>query len=76
MFQQPVNYQQPVQNPAYVAAYQQPTPVPVQPVAPVIIAPVIPTAGPQLPATGLPAGWTMDQWNYYGQQYLDTLNNQ
>ena len=31
-------------------------------------------AGPPLPATGLPAGWTMEQWAYYGQQYLD--NNQ
>lgn len=30
-----------------------------------------PYAGPPLPATGLPAGWTMEQWAYYGQQYLD-----
>ena len=67
MFQQPVNYQQPVQTPVY----QQPTPVPVQPVAP-----IIPAAGPQVPATGLPSGWTMEQWNYYGQQYLDALNHQ
>ncbi|MEC8626728.1 MAG: hypothetical protein VXY39_07425, partial [Candidatus Thermoplasmatota archaeon] len=28
-------------------------------------------AGPPLPATGLPEGWTMEQWAYYGQQYLD-----
>ncbi len=27
--------------------------------------------GPQVPAEGLPAGWTMEQWQYYGQQYLD-----
>ena len=27
--------------------------------------------GPPLPAEGLPNGWTMDQWAYYGQQYLD-----
>ena len=26
-------------------------------------------AGPPLPATGLPAGWTMEQWAYYGHQY-------
>ena len=26
--------------------------------------------GPPLPATGLPAGWTMEQWNYYGEQWL------
>jgi len=29
--------------------------------------------GPPLPATGLPAGWTMEQWQHYGQQYLDEL---
>ena len=37
-------------------------------------APIIPqqtSAGPPLPAAGLPAGWTMEQWVYYGQQYLD-----
>ncbi len=28
--------------------------------------------GPPLPATGLPEGWTMDQWQYYGEQYLAT----
>jgi hypothetical protein len=27
--------------------------------------------GPPLPETGLPAGWTEEQWVYYGQQYLD-----
>jgi len=27
--------------------------------------------GPPLPETGLPAGWSMEQWNHYGQQYLD-----
>ena len=29
-----------------------------------------PTMGPPLPATGLPEGWTMEQWQYYGEQYL------
>ena len=28
--------------------------------------------GPPLPATGLPEGWTMEQWNYYGEQWLAT----
>ena len=28
-------------------------------------------AGPPLPSTGLPDGWTMEQWNHYGQQWLD-----
>ena len=26
---------------------------------------------PPLPATGLPDGWTMEQWNYYGNQWLE-----
>jgi len=31
---------------------------------------VVPS-GPPLPESGLPAGWTEEQWTYYGQQYLD-----
>ena len=27
-------------------------------------------SGPPIPLTGLPLGWTMEQWNYYGAQYL------
>lgn len=55
----------------------QPLPLPVaqpmpQPVAQPMPVPQIP-AGPPLPVTGLPAGWTMEQWQYYGQQYLDTM---
>jgi hypothetical protein len=55
----------------------QPMPLPVaqpmpQPVAQPMPMPQIP-AGPPLPVTGLPAGWTMEQWQYYGQQYLDTM---
>jgi len=33
--------------------------------------PVQTNQGPALPATGLPEGWTMEQWDYYGQQWLD-----
>jgi uncharacterized membrane protein len=29
------------------------------------------SAGPPLPPGGLPDGWTMEQWEHYGQQYLD-----
>ncbi len=29
-----------------------------------------PNTGPPIPATGLPQGWTMEQWNYYGEQWL------
>tara|TARA_X000001036_G_scaffold61569_1_gene51714 strand:+ start:1273 stop:2397 length:1125 start_codon:yes stop_codon:yes gene_type:complete len=28
---------------------------------------------PPLPASGLPQGWTMEQWEYYGQEHLDNL---
>ena len=28
-------------------------------------------SGPPLPATGLPAGWTMEQWNAYGHMWLE-----
>ena len=28
---------------------------------------------PPLPPTGLPEGWTYEQWAYYGQKYLDDL---
>jgi hypothetical protein len=28
-------------------------------------------AGPPIPAAGIPVGWTMEQWQHYGQQYLE-----
>ena len=31
----------------------------------------VPTAAPPIPASGLPEGWTMDQWKWYGQEWLD-----
>ena len=38
--------------------------------------PVLPVpvpAGPPLPPGGLPDGWTMEQWNHYGEQYLQRM---
>ena len=32
-----------------------------------------PSPLPPIPVTGLPAGWNMEQWQHYGQQYLDDL---
>ncbi len=29
------------------------------------------STGPPIPESGLPPGWTTEQWQYYGQQYLD-----
>jgi len=26
-----------------------------------------------LPLGGLPVGWTMEQWNHYGQEHLNSL---
>ena len=28
--------------------------------------------GPMVPETGLPEGWTLEQWEHYGQQWLDS----
>ena len=41
--------------------FQQPVAIPAAPQL----------AAPPLPPGGLPAGWTVEQWSYYGQQYLD-----
>jgi hypothetical protein len=32
--------------------------------------PVAPSSSPPLPAEGLPQGWTMAQWNHYGEEWL------
>ena len=32
------------------------------------------SSGPPIPASGLPQGWTHEQWQYYGQKYLDKMN--
>ena len=45
--------------PASVETIQTPTPE--------VSAP----SGPPLPEGGLPDGWTMEQWQHYGQQWLD-----
>lgn len=44
--------------------FQQPVAAP----APAV-APEVPAGAPPLPPGGLPAGWTMEQWAYYGHQY-------
>ena len=75
-------FQQPMAAPQYAQPqpmYQQPQPVSPQPMyqqpQPIVPQPSqVIHRGPPLPATGLPEGWTMDQWEYYGQQYLDRLN--
>ena len=39
-------------------------------VSPLVAPPVPPGMAPPLPPEGLPAGWTMQQWNHYGEEYL------
>ncbi|MFL2967426.1 MAG: hypothetical protein ACJZ5D_07095, partial [Candidatus Thalassarchaeaceae archaeon] len=31
-------------------------------------------AVPPVPEGGLPEGWTMEQWQYYGKQWLESQN--
>ena len=47
-----------------------PQPLPMQ--QPVVASPAQAAApqGPPLPAEGLPPGWTMEQWAWYGEDYL------
>ena len=40
------------------------------PLAPYAQAAVAPPGAPPLPATGLPPGWSMEQWVHYGAQFL------
>jgi hypothetical protein len=54
--------------PLPVPSQALPTPTPAPVPAPMVPAPV---AGPPLPASGLPIGWSMEQWQHYGQQWLD-----
>lgn len=56
---QPTPIPQPIQQPVQVPV-QQPTPIPVQS-----------ATAPPIPAEGLPVGWTQEQWNVYGAQWLE-----
>ena len=38
--------------------------------SPLVAPPPPPGMAPPLPPEGLPPGWTMEQWNYYGAEYL------
>jgi hypothetical protein len=40
---------------------------------PALVAPFMEQAtssGPPIPDSGLPAGWTLEQWAWYGEDYL------
>jgi len=44
--------------------------------SPLVVPPPPPGMGPPLPPEGLPPGWTMEQWNYYGAEYLKRRESQ
>ena len=48
---------------------ESPTEAPVLAFAPEHVQPT----GPPLPPGGLPPGWTMEQWAWYGEDYLKNL---
>ena len=50
-----------------------PTPAPVPQPSPVVAPIPSPAAhqGPPLPPGGLPSGWTMEQWQHYGHEWLN-----
>ena len=52
--------------PAPVPAPVAPTPQPAAPAAQLDPRGIAP-----LPPTGLPEGWTQEQWNHFGWQYID-----
>ena len=33
--------------------------------------PALPPGVPPIPEDGLPPGWTMEQWAFYGQKWID-----
>ena len=71
IFQQPLQPQYQTQ-PYQPAQYSQPQPT-ARPAPPQNIPQPQAQRGPPLPPGGLPSGWSMAQWEYYGQQYLDRL---
>lgn len=51
-------------------AVSEPTPA-----AATSASPEMPSEAPPLPASGLPDGWTMDQWRWYGHEWLAKYGN-
>jgi hypothetical protein len=62
-------------NQKVLPSIASPTQPPSPPVAPAPPAPAMNRSSPPpLPPTGLPDGWTEDQWASYGWQYIDALS--
>ena len=47
-----------------------------EPVAQQPVQPAAVQTGPAVPISGLPDGWTMEQWQHYGEQYLAAQTGQ
>ncbi len=60
-------------EPAAPAPLPAPEPAPTSTPAPMT---ELPAGAPPLPEGGLPAGWTMEQWAYYGGQWWEAKNRQ
>ena len=56
-----------MQNPALGAVPAGRPPVPVPTAPPPVVQQAI---SPPLPPGGLPAGWTLEQWQHYGAEWL------
>ncbi len=64
--------QEPVAEPASEPAPEpEPEPEPSMPSTD-----ALPPGAPELPPGGLPAGWTMEQWVYYGHQWWEAKNKE
>ncbi|MDP7446647.1 MAG: hypothetical protein QGF28_05560 [Candidatus Thalassarchaeaceae archaeon] len=57
----------PTEEPPSPTVILDPPPSTSSPAAPV---------GPPIPEDGLPEGWTMEQWQHYGQSWLDSLKDE
>jgi len=66
----PTHQQQPIVSQQQTYSQQ----VYVQPTQVSAPAPVVNAMAPPVPASGLPPGWTMEQWTHYGHAYLQQMN--
>ena len=68
-------YDQPVQTqPVSQDPYAAYNPAPAQLAVTQPVAQPSAPQSPPIPATGIPQGWTMEQWQHYGAQYLAAQN--
>ena len=66
------------EGPSSIASEPEPEPVAVEetPTPPASTTTELPPGAPELPEGGLPMGWTMEQWVYYGHQWWEAKNKE